>query len=178
MKVIVIVGMPAAGKNIASEYAKEHQFPYFSTGEVVRQEVKKRALNGDAENTAKISNELRGKDGLGVTRIVLIEAQKINSELVFLEGIRSWPEVEMIRDTSDCKVIAFVAPANMRLARVSTRGRRDDSSAHFKDRDWRELNYGVATCIALADEYILNTGTQEDAMGHLDRAIKSFIKPD
>ena len=41
MKLVVITGMPAAGKNIAAQYAEEHKYPYFATGDFVRAEIRK-----------------------------------------------------------------------------------------------------------------------------------------
>ena len=88
MIIFIIVGMPAAGKNIACEYAVSKEYPYFSTGDIVRAEVKRRGIKPDAENTARISTEMRGDDGLGVTRIVVNEEIKRNAPVVFLEGLR------------------------------------------------------------------------------------------
>jgi dephospho-CoA kinase len=68
MKLFVVTGMPVAGKNIAAQYAKEHKYLLFSTGDFVRAEIRKRGVSDDPEMSAKISTELRGKDGLGVTR--------------------------------------------------------------------------------------------------------------
>lgn len=151
--------MPAAGKNIAAQYAREHKYPLFSTSDFVRAEIRKRGVSGDPEMSAKISNEMRGKDGLGVTRIAVIEALKTKSDVVFLEGIRSWPEVEWIRSQIGCKVLAVVAPRKERLGRIKKRSREDDSASHFDLRDQREIEYGVAICIALADAYVLNIST-------------------
>jgi dephospho-CoA kinase len=159
MIIFIIVGMPAAGKNIACEYAVSKEYPYFSTGDIVRAEVKRRGIKPDAENTARISTEMRGDDGLGVTRIVVNEEIRRNAPVVFLEGLRSWPEIEFIKSKANCVVIAIVAPRPVRLTRVEQRGRADDSARHFAQRDWREINYGVAICIALADEYVVNSGT-------------------
>ena len=172
MKLFIITGMPAAGKNIATQYAQEHEIPIFSTGDFVRAEIRKRGARGDPEMSAKISTEMRGKDGLGVTRLAVAEALKSKSDIVFLEGIRSWPEVEWIRSQTDCNVIAVVAPFKARLERIKKRGREDDSASHFDLRDQREIEYGVAICIALADAYVLNVGTIEDALAQLDRIVR------
>ncbi len=118
MIIFIIVGMPAAGKNIACEYAESKQYPYFSTGDVVLAEVKRRGILPDAENTAMISTEMRGKDGLGVARITVSEVIKSNARIVFLEGLRSWPEVEFIKSKANCVVIAIVASRSARLDRV------------------------------------------------------------
>lgn len=171
MKIIVVTGMPAAGKNIADQYARAHQYPYFSTGDFVRAEIRKRACMGDAETSAKVSTEMRGSDGLGVTRLAVAEALRQKADLVFLEGIRSWPEIELIRSKTPCTLVAVVAPRNLRLNRVKQRGREDDSADHFDNRDQREIEYGVAVCIALADAYVLNTGSIDDALRQLDEII-------
>jgi len=97
---------------------------------------------------------------------------KAKSDVVFLEGIRSWPEVEWIRSQADCNVIAVVAPRKARMERIKKRGREDDSAQHFDLRDQREIEYGVAICIALADAYVLNAGTIEDALTQLDRIVR------
>jgi dephospho-CoA kinase len=176
MIIFIIVGMPAAGKNIACEYAAANKYSYFSTGDIVRAEVKRRGSKPDAENTAIISTEMRGGDGLGVTRIAVNEAIKKNTPVVFLEGLRSWPEIEYIKSIANCAVIAIVAPRSVRLRRVELRGREDDSALLFGERDRREITYGVATCIALADDYVVNSGSVQDAYLQLDRIIKTALR--
>lgn len=171
MKLVLVTGMPAAGKNIVAQYARTHQYPHFSTGDFVRAEMQRRDCKADPEISAKISTELRGKDGLGVTRMALVEALRQEADVVFLEGIRSWQEIELIRSKKNCTLVAVVAPRNLRLSRVKQRGREDDSADHFNERDWREIDYGVAVCIALADAYILNTGSIDDALEQLDDII-------
>ena len=172
VKIFVIIGMPAAGKNIARNYAEAKDLPYFATGDIVRTEVKKRGLMEDAANTAKVSDELRGADGMGVTRLALEEVLSSRMSVVFLEGMRSWPEIELIRQKVDCVVVAFLAPKSLRRSRMVARGRADDSLQAFEERDRREIAYGTSVPIALADEYILNTKTMEDAIRELDQIIK------
>ncbi len=177
MTILVIVGMPASGKNIARMYADSKNIPYYATGDVVREEVKKRGLEPNAENTAVVSTELRGIDGMGVTRKALLLAIDTKNSLVFLEGMRSWPEIELIRKNAACIVVAFLAPKTMRLNRITSRGRPDDSPDAFEERDMREIAYGTATPIVLADEYILNTGGMEDASAKLEQIIESPSVP-
>jgi dephospho-CoA kinase len=173
MMVFIIVGMPASGKNIAREYAEKHNISYFATGDIVREEVGKQGLEGSPENTAAVSTKLRGNDGMGVTHIALATALACSSDIVFLEGMRSWPKVELIREQTACCVIAFLAPRELRRQRIASRGRSDDSPAAFEERDTREIAYGTAIPIACADAYILNTATTEDAMTDLDRIVTS-----
>lgn len=173
MKLIVVTGLPAAGKNIAAQYARMHQYPYFSTGDFVRAEIRKRGGKADPETSAMISTEMRGADGLGVTRLAIEEVLRQKTDLVFLEGVRSWPEIELIRTNMPCTLVAIVAPRNLRLNRIKQRGRDDDSADHFDERDRREIAYGVAVCIALADAYLLNNGSISDALQQFDELIRS-----
>ena len=171
MKIFVIVGMPAAGKNIARTYAESKGLVYYATGDIVRAEVKKHGVEADAIGTAKISDELRGKDGMGVTRLALEAVIKSSAAVSFLEGMRSWPEIELIRQKADCVIVAFLAPRKLRLERICSRGRADDSPQTFDGRDQREIAYGTAIPITLADAYILNTGTMDDAIKQLGAII-------
>lgn len=174
MNIFIIVGMPASGKNIARGYADSRRIPYFATGDLVREEVARRGLDPTPENTGRVSTELRGKDGMGVTRLVLAGALQAGHPAVFMEGMRSWPEIELIRQKAEGILIAFIAPQGVRSERVAARGRSDDSPARFDERDWREIQYGAAVPIALADEYILNTGPMEETTALLDRIVKKY----
>jgi len=176
MIVFVIVGMPASGKNIAREYAVKHGIPYFATGDIVREELKKQGLEANAANTAVISTRLRGSDGMGVTRVALSAALMFSDNIVFMEGMRSWPEIELIRKQTDCVVVAFVAPRELRKERIASRGRPDDSPSAFHERDEREIAYGAATPIALADAYILNTSAMENAADDLDKIVEFYSR--
>ncbi|MGV8073106.1 MAG: AAA family ATPase [Syntrophobacteraceae bacterium] len=173
MKLFVVIGMPASGKNIGRSYAELNGIPYFATGDIVRAEVSRRGLEPNPENTARVSDEIRGSDGMGVTRKVLETAIKTGREVVFLEGMRSWPEIELLRREADCTIIAFLAPRQTRLSRILSRGRTDDVPDAFDARDARELSYGAAIPIALADAYVLNTGSMEDALEALDRIVRA-----
>lgn len=108
-RIFVVVGMPGSGKNIARMFAEAKSIPYLATGDFVREEVRRRGLNPTAENTARVSTELRGADGLGVTRLAL-EAIKKGRGIAFLEGMRSWPEIELIRREAEAIVVAFLVP--------------------------------------------------------------------
>ena len=175
MKCFIIIGMPAAGKDIARQVARAKGYPYFATGDIVRAEAARREVSPDADSMARLSTELRGSDGLGVTRLALSAAVASGSAVVFMEGIRSRQEIDLIGVQAEPVVVAFLAPRSIRKARVLSRGRPDDSAAAFDGRDRREIDYGLATPIALADEYILNTGTVDEALAAFGRIVERHI---
>jgi len=170
----IVVGMPASGKNIARMYAEREGLPYFATGDIVRNEQKRRNTEATPEGFASLSTLLRGEDGLGVTRLALKTAMEQGSDIVFLEGMRSWPEVELVQQHVRTCVIAFIAPREERRRRIISRGRPDDSAVAFDERDFREIDYGTAIPIALADEYILNTATEQDALRTLGGIVEKY----
>jgi dephospho-CoA kinase len=172
MKCFIIVGMPASGKDIARQYARAKGYPYFATGDIVRAEASRRGGAPDAASMARLSTELRGNDGLGVTRLALKTAVDSGAPIVFMEGIRSSQEIHLIGAQAETVVIAFLAPRAVRRARVVSRGRADDDAAAFESRDRREIDYGLAVPIARADVYILNTGTAEQALA----ALAEFVE--
>lgn len=172
MKIFIIVGMPASGKNIARIYAGSKDMVYYSTGDIVRAEVKARGLEVDAAITSEVSDELRGEDGLGVTRLALEEFLKTGADVGFLAGMRSWQEIELIREKTEGVVVAVLTPRGLRLERFCLRRRDDDSPLGFDERDRREIANGTAIPIALADAYILNTGTMDDTMEQLDAVVR------
>ena len=175
MKIFIIVGMPASGKNLARAYAESKHLPYFATGDLVRAEVRKRGLDPTPENTGQVSTELRGTDGMGVTGLALTCALQSGKNAVFMEGMRSWPEIELIRQKAEGILVAFIAPKGVRSERVAARGRSDDSPTQFGERDSREIQYGAAVPVALADEYILNTGSREETTALLHRIVKKYM---
>jgi dephospho-CoA kinase len=171
MKCFIIIGMPAAGKDIARQFARLQELPYSATGDIVRAEAARRGVSPDADSMARLSTELRGSDGMGVTRLALSTAVASGAPVVFMEGIRSKQEIDLIGAQAETVVVAFLAPRSLRRARVLSRGRSDDSAAAFDGRDRREIDYGLATPIALADEYILNAGTVEQALATFGEII-------
>ncbi len=172
MKCFIVVGMPAAGKDIARQVASSKGYPYFATGDIVRAEAARRGASPDADSMANLSTELRGNDGLGVTRLALKAAADSGAPVVLMEGIRSRQEIDLIGAQAETVVVAFLAPRSQRRQRVLSRGRFDDSAAAFDGRDRREIDYGLAVPIALADEYILNTGTVEEALAAFCRIVE------
>lgn len=176
MKIFVVVGMPASGKNIARDYALTEGYPYYATGDIVRAEVKARGLFQCPETMARVSDELRGSDGMGVTRLALKKALEEESRIVFLEGMRSWQEIELIRKDAQAVVVAFLAPRGFRKKRIVSRGRADDSPEAFDERDAREIAYGTGVPIALADAYVLNTATMEHATEALHEIVLSCLE--
>lgn len=172
MAIFVIAGMRASGKNTARIYAENNNIPYSATGDIVPKGVKKQSLAPNAEDTEEISTNLKGNNGMGVTRISLSNALASPNDIVFMEGISSWPKVELIRKEADCFVVTFVAPRELRRDRMVSGGRADHTPLALEGRGLREMAHGTAIPIARADAYTLNTGTMDETMADLDTIVK------
>ena len=163
MKVIAFVGMPGAGKTEASNVARELGIPVVVMGDVLREEVKKRGLAPTDANIGGTANALRkeeGMDAIAKRCIPGIEAYEGKANAVVVDGIRGIAEVETFRKAFDDNftLIKINAPFELRLDRLSRRGRSDDmaSPEGLRQRDERELSWGMGKAMEVADREVTN----------------------
>jgi cytidylate kinase len=173
MTIFVIAGMSTSGKNTKRMYAENNNIPYFATGDIVRKGVKKQGLAPNAENMPEISTNLRGTDGMGVTRIAPSNTLASTNNLVFMERISSCPKVELIHREADSFIVAFVAPRELRRDQMASGSRADNTPSVFEGRGLPEMADGTAISIARADAHVLNAGTMDEAMADLNTIVKS-----
>src|SRR3989442_10358595 len=72
--VIVIVGMPGAGKSLASSVAAKRGVPVFVSGDIIRAEAKRRNLTPSRKNIGRIMLKIREEEGMGAV------AKRLRSE--------------------------------------------------------------------------------------------------
>jgi dephospho-CoA kinase len=158
--------MPASGKTEAAEVARDEGVPVVSMGDVIREEVELRGLEPTDENMGRVGVALREKEGDdAVARRCASEIRSKDSSVVVVDGVRSADEAEYFHEEfgEDFVLVAVEAPFEMRLERVRSRGRSDDVNAaeELRERDERELGYGMGEAIDEADVTIQNNGTLE-----------------
>jgi predicted RNA binding protein with dsRBD fold (UPF0201 family)/dephospho-CoA kinase len=163
VKVIAFVGMPGAGKTEASNVARRIDIPVVVMGDVLREEVKKRGLPPTDENIGGVANQLRREEGMdAIARrcIPEIEAYEGKSDIVVVDGIRGIAEVETFKKELDDNftLVKIDAPFELRLERLKGRGRSDDvgSVEWLRQRDERELSWGMGKAIEAADRSVTN----------------------
>lgn len=167
MKVVGVVGMPASGKTEAAEVAREEGVPVVSMGDVIREEVELRGLEPTDKNMGRVGVALREKEGDdAVARRCASEIRNKDASVVLVDGVRSADEAEFFREEfgEDFVLVAVEAPFETRLKRVRERGRSDDADAadELRERDERELGYGMGEAIEEADVTIQNDGSLEE----------------
>lgn len=166
MKVIGIVGMPASGKGEVSKIARDLGIPVVVMGDAVRKRVSDAGLPATDANLGVMSKKLRselGMDAIARITIPLIEAE--TAPVVLVDGIRGDYEVAAFRERfSNFTLIGIVSSFETRYARLTDRGRSDDSltDEEFRARDERELGWGLGRALAQADCTVANEGTLEE----------------
>lgn len=178
--------MPASGKSEAARLARDEGVPVVSMGDVIRDEVKRRGLEPTDDNMGDVATSLREEEGDdAVARRCADEIRAQDAPVVLVDGVRGIDEVEYFRDEFDdgdvrqaesdessgtqtsgdeFVLVAVEAPFETRLERVRERARSDDMTTpeELRDRDERELGYGMGEAIEDADVRIVNDGSLEE----------------
>ena len=167
MRVLGFTGMPGSGKSEAMEVAKARGHPVVRMGDLIWEEVDRQGLPRDAKHVGQVANGMRDSHGKDVWAKRTAERVRAiaSGRLVLIDGIRSQEEVETLRRElgHDFLLVAIHTDPDHRFERMVRRGRPDDSKdvKVLKERDEREMTWGIARTIALADEMLVNDSTLE-----------------
>ncbi|KXA90648.1 hypothetical protein AKJ62_00330 [candidate division MSBL1 archaeon SCGC-AAA259D14] len=167
--VIGIVGLQASGKTLVASHLIDLGASRVRMGDVVWREVKNRKLEINEENVANVAKELREREGMGAIAercIPIIKKKGKKSETVVVDGLRGGAEVEVFRNEfgESFFLISVEAPDKLRYDRIKRRGREDDIEdfESFKEKDERELDWGMEEAMESADFTIINNGSVRD----------------
>ncbi len=165
MRVLGFTGMPGSGKSEAMEVAKARGIPVVRMGDLIWEEVERRGLPRDAKHVGDVANAMRQSHGPDVWSKRTVERVRHlakDRRIVIIDGVRSDAEVETFRAElgGDFVLVAIHTDRHHRFERMLARGRADDpkDESILQVRDEREIGWGMAECIALADEMIVNDG--------------------
>lgn len=166
VRVVGFTGMPGSGKSEAMEVAKQRGHPVVRMGDLIWEEVDRQGLPRDAANVGKVANAMReshGKDVWAKRTAERVRQVAAGHRLVLIDGVRSHEEVQTLRGElgHDFVLVAIHTDPDHRFKRMSQRGRADDSTdlGVLQARDEREMGWGIARTIALADEMLVNDGS-------------------
>ncbi len=165
MRVIGTVGLPGSGKGEFATVARELGVPVVTMGDVIRAECRNRGLD-PADHHGEIAQKLREEDGplaIAERSIPMIRDALDDSDTVLVDGLRSGDELDRFRDEfgDDFTLVAIEAPFEERAERIETRGRDNTAEETLRDRDERELGFGMGEAMDRADVRIENDGTLE-----------------
>jgi dephospho-CoA kinase len=194
MQVIGTVGLPGSGKGEAATVAREEGIPVVTMGDVVRAATRERGLD-PAEHHGEVARALREEEGpaaIAERSLPLIreaadaEAAGADAEAeaegkaagttVLVDGLRSPVEVETFEAAfgSGFLVVSVEAPFETRAARLGAR-ERDDSDADseaLREREGRELGFGMGEVMDDADVVVENDATLEAFRERIRRLLR------
>jgi dephospho-CoA kinase len=157
-RLILLTGMAGSGKTTLSGQIRESGLKVITMGDVIRELAKQQGLEPSPENMGKLAAEIR-KEGPDAVAKRCIEMLKRGPDgLIIVDGIRSLAEVDAFKDHFDVVLIALWASPLSRFKRLTRRGRSDDPKTweEFKERERRELGFGIGEAIASSDYLIKN----------------------
>jgi Uncharacterized protein conserved in archaea len=177
MKVIAFVGMPGAGKSEASAVAREMGMPVVIMGDVLRDEVRGRGLPPTDENIGGVANQLRKDEGMdAIAKRCIPKIEALQARAVVIDGIRGIAEVETFKRAfgENFTLVKIDAPFELRLERLRRRARSDDmgTADWLKQRDERELSWGMGKAIDVAEKSVVNL----DPIEKFKEEIRSILR--
>lgn len=179
--IVCLTGMPGAGKSTVASFLKDKGFAGIIMGDAVREEAKMQGIEPTDANLGRLMLKLREDMGQGaVANLILKKLERDGSKgNIVIDGVRSIPEVEVLRSIGLVKLLAIHASQDTRFKHLKGRGRSDApaSTDEFAGRDKRELSVGISEAIALADETLSNNELsleqlKERACGIVDEWIR------
>ncbi|MHA1615069.1 MAG: AAA family ATPase [Candidatus Thorarchaeota archaeon] len=163
LKIIIITGMPGAGKSEVANAFHNANIPLIIMGDVIREETRNRGLEANPKNTKKVMLELRELHGPGAIATRCLDGLcKHESDIIVIEGCRSIAEIDVFDDYAEEVIVVCVhASPKIRYSRLQERNREDAPSTWevFRERDIREVSVGLGGVIALSDIMLINEGT-------------------
>ncbi|MBQ7701329.1 MAG: AAA family ATPase [Candidatus Methanomethylophilaceae archaeon] len=173
MRLILTAGMPGAGKEEFLTAASDSGIPFLRMGDIVREFHFKRDEKDQDLTVGQFANIERERHGFDIWAKRAVE--KMYGDIFMVDGCRSRDEVRAyLGITPDVTVIGIFASPTTRYDRLVKRGRDDapKNMQEFEERDKREMNWGLAETIALADMMVINESSLDDFRKEVQRLMK------
>lgn len=170
--------MPFSGKTEAVKIAKNMNFQVVRMGDMIWNEVNNQGLKLNNKNVGTIANQMREKHGQDIWALKTINQIKSmgNMEYIIIDGIRNIEEIDTFKRElgKNFVVVAVETSDKTRQKRALKRGRKDDSKdiKKIKERDQRELGWGLGSVIASADIVVSNEGSIDGFRKHIKEILK------
>lgn len=181
MLVIGFVGYPGSGKSEATATAQALGFDVVSMGDMVRRYMREHGIELSEHNVGATANTLRHCDGMDVVARMSIPAiHSSRSTKIVIDGIRGVAEVKAFKKELDdqFKLIAIVSSPETRFKRVCSRNRSDDvcDLDAFKQKDSRELAWGLKDALDAADCCVSNEGNIEEFRSAVASLLAQLVR--
>ncbi|MBW2989571.1 AAA family ATPase [Candidatus Woesearchaeota archaeon] len=177
--IIGLTGTMGSGKGEVVKYLKTKGFEHYVYSDILRDIAKQRGIEATRENLQKLGTKIKKESkNKGILSKKLLE--KVRSDNVVVDGIRSKEEILELKKSKEAYIIAVTAPQRLRFRRLIKRNREGDPKtfSEFKRLDNRE-NRGkdsgqeINNCLKMADFRITNNSSLEI----LKNKIEDIIRP-
>lgn len=163
MRLIIVAGMPGAGKEEFLTAAREEGLAFVRMGDLVRDCYAASGAEAQGLSVGQYANAQREAEGKDVwARRAMAKAA---GDVFLIDGCRSMDEVRSFRALGgQTEIVAIHASPAVRYDRLVRRAREDAprDQSEFEARDNRELAWGLGEVIALADYMLDNMSSVED----------------
>ena len=153
-------------------------YRYHSLSDAVREAARDRGLTTSRENLVQVGNELRAAGGPGAL-VDHLAPRLIPPAIV--DSVRNPGEVEALRRLDGFFLLGVDAPAEVRFARITSRGRQGDirTAAEFaayeeKENSADSRRQRIGATLELADAIVVNDGSLNDLHNRVQSALESF----
>ena len=166
MKILLITGMPGAGKEELLNVARSMDIPFLRMGDIVREFYVTSGAEQKGLSVGQVANGEREKHGKDIWAKRAME--RMSGDIFLVDGCRSMNEVRSFRGLSkDVYIIAIHTARSERFRRLVSRNREDapHNEEEFDARDNREIGWGIAEVIALSEYLIVNNADLETFRG-------------
>jgi dephospho-CoA kinase len=163
--IVCITGMPGSGKSVVADMFKGKGYAVYEIGDVVRKEMKKKGIRTTPEEMKKFSVYFMKKHRNNLVKFLLRDPAVMKNRRIAIVGFRSMEALNYVKKRSDTVTIAVVAPTTTRVSRAKVRHSQNPGKVWDdvrKDRDDKEIKFGILRVIESADYVISNTGTIAD----------------
>jgi dephospho-CoA kinase len=183
-QVVVLVGMPGAGKSYCISHLETLGFPSVYFGGITIDEIGARGLEVNEINEKMVREDIRAKEGKDAyAKRIIAKIEKLANEghrHVVADGLYSWTEYKVFKERFGEKaiIIAIAATRKVRHERLAHRPVRPLSDSEVTAREYAEIeNIEKGGPIANADYTIVNDHTPEEMVATLDQILRtvSFI---
>ncbi len=167
--IIGITGTNGAGKGTVVEYLKEKGFTHYSNSELIIEEIKRRGMPINRDNTRIVANDLRKLHGPAyLVQTNYARAVAAGGDSI-IEALRTIGEAQFLKERA-VSIIAVDANRQLRYDRIVKRSSALDqvSFEHFCTQEDREMSgtdawdMNIIGVIKMADVTIHNDGSPED----------------
>ncbi|MCK9322561.1 MAG: AAA family ATPase [Candidatus Methanomethylophilaceae archaeon] len=160
MLILLVAGMPGAGKEEFLSVARSMNIPFLRMGDIVRNLYASTNASEEGLSVGQFADRERKIHGKNIWAKRALE--KMSGDIFLIDGCRSMDEVLAYKELSNnVKIVAIHTAPDVRYRRLVERAREDapKNVEEFDIRDNREMSWGLGNVIALSDIMLDNSST-------------------